>query len=114
MACLQWLSEGFAEYSGMLYTWKRDSLKEMLELIKSARRTLLNPPITTTGVGEGKVAELGPLILGQRLASRSSRNGYQTLVYEKGALVLRMLHLLFTDPSTRNGDPAMPRKDTGP
>ena len=101
----QWLSEGFAEYSGMLYTWERDSLKEMLELVKSARRILVNPPLTTTGVGEGKVAELGPLILGRRLVSRSSRNGYQTLVYDKGALVLRMLHFLFTDPSTGNGDP---------
>jgi len=101
----QWLSEGFAEYSGMLYTWERDSLKEMLELIKSARRTLVNPPITTRGVGEGIVAELGPLILGQRLSSRLSRNGYQTLVYDKGALVLRMLHFLFTDPSTGNGQP---------
>jgi hypothetical protein len=101
----QWLSEGFAEYSGMLYTWERDSLKEMLELVKSSRRTLENPPITTTGVGEGKVAELGPLILGRRLVSRSSRNGYQTLVYDKGALVLRMLHFLFTDFQTGNGDP---------
>jgi len=101
----QWLSEGFAEYSGMLYTWERDSLKNMKELIKEARDVLEDPPITTTGVGKGKVAELGPLILGRRLASRFSRNGYQTLTYDKGALVLRMLHFLFTDFQTGNGDP---------
>ncbi len=100
----QWLSEGFAEYSGMLYTWERDSLKSMVDEIKEARYVLRYPPKTDTGVGEGKVAELGPLILGRRLASRHSSNAYQALIYNKGALVLRMLHFLFTDSSTGKGD----------
>ena len=30
---------------------------------------------------------------------------YTDLVYNKGALVLRMLHFLFTDPSTLSGQP---------
>ncbi len=110
----QWLSEGFAEYSGMLYTWERDDINALREQIKEARVILEEPPISTTsfggkeyrtGVGEGKVAELGPLIFGRRLMSRHSRNGYQNLTYEKGALVLRMLHFLFTDFQTGNGDP---------
>jgi aminopeptidase N len=101
----QWLSEGFAEYSGMLYTWERDSLNSLREQIKEARALLDDPPKTSTGVGQGKVAELGPLILGRRLSSRHSRNAYQNLTYDKGALVLRMLHFLFTDASTGNGDP---------
>jgi len=110
----QWLSEGFAEYSGMLYTWERDDIEALREQIKEALVILKEPPISTTsfggreyrtGVGEGKVAELGPLILGLRLSSRHSRNGYQNLTYEKGALVVRMLHFLFTDFQTGKGDP---------
>ncbi len=110
----QWLSEGFAEYSGMLYTWERDDIDALRDQIEEARDVLEDPPVSTTsfggreyqtGVGEGKVAELGPLILGRRLSSRHSRNGYQSLTYDKGALVLRMLHFLFTDFQTGNGDP---------
>jgi aminopeptidase N len=101
----QWLSEGFAEYSGMLYTWERDSLNALREQIKEAKAVLDDPPQTTTGVGKGKVAEVGPLILGRRLSSRHSRYGYRKLSYDKGALVLRMLHFLFTDVQTGNGDP---------
>ena len=100
----QWLSEGFAEYSGILYTKLRDKQKDSArELIKAARYTLTEPPVTGTGVGSGKVAEIGPLILGRRLLTRNTRNAYSRLIYDKGALVLRMLHFLFSDPSSGNG-----------
>lgn len=97
----QWLSEGFAEYSGVLYTALRmNSRGPALELIKEMRRDLLNPPATDTGIGGGKLYEIGPLVLGHRLASRLSRNAYSALTYSKGCLVLRMLHFLFSDPRT--------------
>ncbi len=96
----QWLSEGFAEYSGILYTQLRDGRNSAMELIREIRRVLPFPPKKDTGVGEGKVAELGSLILGVRLNSRKSANAYRILIYGKGAMVLRMLHFLFTDPST--------------
>jgi len=96
----QWLSEGFAEYSGMLYTLFRDSRNSERELIKNARYILPFPPKEDRGVGIGKVAEMGPLILGLRLQSRKSMNAYSNLIYKKGALVLRMLHFLFSDPSS--------------
>ncbi|MBN1570574.1 MAG: hypothetical protein JXA73_22210 [Acidobacteria bacterium] len=101
----QWLSEGFAEYSGILYTQLRDKSNSYKELIRDARLTLIEPPITGTGVGSGKISEIGPLILGRRLRTRNTLNGYNNLIYYKGALVLRMLHYLFCDPSTGNGQP---------
>lgn len=99
----QWLSEGFAEYSGMLYTARRESEKATRDLIKTARFHLPFPPMTDTGAGKGKMAEMGPLILGHRLNTRMSQGAYQTLIYDKGALVLRMLHFLFSDPNTGDG-----------
>ncbi|HMT06996.1 MAG TPA: M1 family aminopeptidase [Pyrinomonadaceae bacterium] len=100
----QWLSEGFAEYSGVLYTGLRDSHKASINLIDEMRESLRMPPRTNSGVGKGKLNDIGPLILGHRLSSSKSFGGYQTLVYNKGALVLRMLHFLFTDPNSGNGD----------
>jgi aminopeptidase N len=56
------------------------------------------------GFGKGKLVDVGPIILGHRLNTTKTFGAYQTLIYNKGALVLRMLHFLLTDPDTGNGD----------
>ncbi len=99
----QWLSEGFAEYSGILYTHLRMKGNNAHELLEEMRDSLKYPPQTDTGITGQKLYEVGPLILGQRLSSRRSGGAYQTLIYSKGGLVVRMLHFLFTDPITGNG-----------
>jgi hypothetical protein len=101
----QWLSEGFAEYSGVLYAGLRknhDASKKLVDDMRLSLRSINSPSM---GVGKGKLADLGPIILGHRLASKRSVFGYQTLIYNKGGLVLRMLHFLFTDPTTGDGQP---------
>ena len=99
----QWLSEGFAEYSGLLYTQTRDRTKSERELIKLDREDLKNPPRTPTGIGKGRLVDVGPLVLGHRLSTRETGGAYTALIYSKGALVLRMMHYLFTDPQTGDG-----------
>ncbi len=102
----QWLSEGFAEYSGVLYIKTRTKKNsDVRDAINELRDSLKEPPGTTTGLGAKRVVDIGPLILGQRLSSSKSTNAYSTLTYNKGALVLRMLHFLFTNPSTGEGQP---------
>lgn len=96
----QWLSEGFAEYSGMLYVAARMNKDAQLTLVRQTRLALTQPPITETGVLQGRVAEIGPIILGLRAATPDTLNAYTRLVYDKGALVLRMLHFLLTHPVT--------------
>src|SRR6185503_7721131 len=98
----QWLSEGFAEYSGLLYAGKRDreGQKAAADLIRELRETLRNPPRTTLGLGSGRLNDIGPIVLGSRLNTSKSLGAYQTLIYNKGALVLRMLHFLLSNPST--------------
>jgi aminopeptidase N len=101
----QWLSEGFAEYSGMLYTQTRDKTSSEKELIERARASLKNPPQNLTGIGKGRLEDVGPLVMGHRLSTRETGGAYTALIYSKGALVLRMLHFLFTDPQTGDGQP---------
>ena len=100
----QWLSEGFAEYSGILYTGFRSGPQSSNDLIDQARSSLKLPPETVNGVGKGRLVDVGPIILGHRLSTTKTLGAYQTLIYNKGALVLRMLHFLFTDPDTGSGD----------
>jgi hypothetical protein len=96
----QWLSEGFAEYSGALYTGLRDSTGARDSLIREMRESLKRAPVTQQGVGQGRLEEIGPLILGHRLNTKKTFGAYQTLIYHKGALVLRMLHFLLSNPAT--------------
>ncbi len=100
----QWLSEGFAEYSGILYIRNRTQKSgDVKDAVNELRDSLKEPPDTDTGIGNKRVVDIGPLILGHRLRSRESLNAYTTLTYNKGALVLRMLHFLFTDPNSGSG-----------
>lgn len=97
----QWLSEGFADYSGVLYAGRRDKDKKTeRDLLRIMHDQLLYPPQTLLGTGKGRLVDIGPLILGHRLNTRESYGAYETLIYKKGALVLRMLHFLFSDPSS--------------
>ncbi len=93
----QWLSEGFAEYSGVLYTNFRKNPHEGKKLIDAMRASLLQQLPWT----KGRLVDVGPLIMGHRVSTRKTNGAYQALVYNKGALVLRMIHFLLTDP---NGD----------
>ncbi len=95
----QWLSEGFAEYSGVLYTALRSNKKDALELVKEMRRELVGVNTTVMGTSKDKLYEVGPLTLGYRLNGTRS-TGAGELLYAKGALVLRMLHFLLSDPAT--------------
>jgi aminopeptidase N len=96
----QWLSEGFAEFSGNLYVEYRQNRKEYLarwrkekELLK-VRDTRGHP-----------VESLGPIWMGQRIASSETDGfSYQDLVYSKGGYVLQMLRFQLFDPSNQDPD----------
>ncbi|HLQ75766.1 MAG TPA: M1 family aminopeptidase, partial [Terriglobia bacterium] len=97
----QWLSEGFAEYSGILYVARRSNAKDADALLQDMRRELIQPAGTSTGIAKIKLHEVGPLILGSRLDSSQS-NDAGSLIYSKGALILRMVHYLLSNPETRS------------
>lgn len=101
----QWLSEGFAEYSGVLYTGVRDGKGAKEDLLSQLRSSLKDPPVTLTGVGKGRLVDVGPIILGHRLNTSKTFGAYSTLIYNKGALVLRMLHFMMSNPATGDGQP---------
>jgi Peptidase family M1 domain len=98
----QWLSEGFAEYSAVLYTRLRQNPKAAINLVDQMRQSLREPPVTQVSYGSGTLNDIGPIILGHRLSTRKSYGAYQALIYNKGALVLRMLHFLMSDPATND------------
>ena len=93
----QWLSEGFAEFSGNLYTLFRRKPGEYFRLLRNSRRNLRQKD------REGAVYDrIGPIYAGRRLRSAKHPGGYSRVVYEKGGWVLHMIRMMLYDP--RNSD----------
>ncbi len=94
----QWLSEGFAEFSGKLYVQFRDP-KEFREQFRRDKDLL-----RTGDIHNHPVESLGPIWMGQRIfSSETSPTSYQNLIYSKGGYVLQMLRIQLLD--SRNPDP---------
>jgi len=95
----QWLSEGFADFSGILYVQYRQNMKEALTRWRKEKELLRNKDLNGH-----TVESLGPIWMGRRIRSSVTGPGsYQDLIYSKGAYVLHMLHMQLVD--TRNPDP---------
>jgi hypothetical protein len=97
----QWLSEGFASYSGVLYTLFRRNPDEHFNLLKQHREELLMGDRERT-----MYDRMGPLYAGRRLSSAKHPGGYSTVVYNKGGWVLHMLRMMFYDEQDKRGTDA--------
>ena len=90
----QWLSEGFAEYSALLYIQSILGGKKFLEKIEDYRKDIFSVRKYIFGLsGE----EAGPIIMGYRTASTKTEGDYGLIIYKKGALVLHMLRNMMID-----------------
>ena len=102
----QWLSEGFAEFSGLLYVQYRQSMKESLSQFRVVKDYLAKSDLNSH-----KREDLGPIWMGLRIRSSVTDPGsYQDLIYSKGGYVLQMLRIQMVDP--RNPDPEHIFKET--
>ena len=103
----QWISEGFAEYSGALYATAYLDDPELLDKMTEAWRNDLfkrgNAGFRSFGTAPGTVQRRsegtwsGPVTLGMRLSSSETPVDYAMLAYEKGAYILHMLRMLMHD-----------------
>jgi len=91
----QWLSEGFAEFSGEWFVERKYGFK------KEARDILTNwrRDIVQRGGRYGWHAgpEVAPIWMGARTSSYDSPGSYSALIYSKGAYVLHMLRMMVRD-----------------
>jgi hypothetical protein len=109
----QWISEGFAEFSGALYSdaiHKEQGL--LMKIVESWKDDVLNQgSVRTQRYGAPKLpgrftmgTQAGPIWLGLRLKSSKGPADYQLLVYQKGAYVLHMLRLMMKDFQTNSDE----------
>ena len=98
----QWLSEGFAEFSGNLYVQYRQNAKEYLLRWRKEKELL-----HTHDTNGHEVEALGSIWMGQRIRSSITGPGsYQDLIYSKGGYVLQMLRMQMSNPRDQDWDHA--------
>jgi Peptidase family M1 domain len=96
----QWLSEGFADFSGNLYVQYRDSMKEYLNQWRKEKELL-----HASDLNGHTVEGLGPIWMGERIRSSITKpSSYQDLIYAKGAYVLQMLRMQMMNPRDQDPD----------
>ncbi len=93
----QWLSEGFANGSAVLYEQIRVKPSAAVATLKEWRRDLFQKDIF------GHVPnQLGALWLGERLGSSVDPQGYNVVVYDKGGYIFTMLRDMLINPRLKN------------
>lgn len=95
----QWLSEGFAEYSGVWFA--NLSLKDKDVFYKKLKEWCSD--VLGKGSKWQEGTKVGPIWLGSRLNSSKSED-YWNLIYEKGAYVLYMLRNLMMDYDNKSDE----------
>jgi hypothetical protein len=93
----QWLSEGFASYSGLMYVQAALKDNEMFfDWLRYYRDEILDNRNSIFGKGQ----EAGPIWLGHRTSTSTTAGDYNLIIYKKGAWVLHMIRVLMIDPNT--------------
>lgn len=96
-----WLSEGFAEYAGMMYVqWVLKDNDIFFDMLERMRKNIFSNRKYLFSDGE----EAGPIYLGHRTETYETWGDYSLIIYEKGAYVLHMLRNLFLDLKTMRDD----------
>ncbi len=95
----QWLSEGFAQFSGNLYVQFRDNQKEYIQRLRDDKQGLLS-----RDTREHVYDSVGPIWMGIRDSSSISPGAYSVLIYNKGGYVLTMLRMMMADSKAPDPD----------
>jgi hypothetical protein len=96
----QWIDEALASYMSLLYADSQKSPKHKLRVwLDRYRKGLLDKE----GLDVAP-ADSGSLILGMRLNSSKSPDGFDQLVYGKGAWVIHMIREMLREPGQKNSD----------
>jgi hypothetical protein len=95
----QWLSEGFAQFSGNLYVQVRDGQKEYQQRLRDDRGELLAPDLHNE-----RNDSVGPVWMGIRDSSSLSPGAFDVIIYNKGGFVLTMLRMMMRESSAPDPD----------
>jgi aminopeptidase N len=95
----QWMSEGFATFSGNLYTQLKDGQKEYVDLQRADKQGLL-----AKDSRNHVIDSVGSVWMGYRTSSSVAPGDTSTIIYNKGGYVLTMLRMMMADTTKPDPD----------
>jgi aminopeptidase N len=97
----QWIDEAISNYLALMFADSQKTPDRTLRtwLDRYRKQLVLKSP----GTGETP-DDIGPLSLGNRLVSSKSPEGFEQVVYGKGAWVIHMLRQMLRQPGAKNPD----------
>ncbi|HEX4546471.1 MAG TPA: M1 family aminopeptidase [Candidatus Acidoferrum sp.] len=95
----QWINEAISDYLALLFADSKKNPDHTLHvwLMRYRKQLVEKPP----DAGE-PTAEMGAPILGSRLNSSKSPEGYEQIIYGKGAWIMHMLREMLRQPGAKN------------
>ena len=97
----QWIDESIANYLAMLFANTQKNPEHTLRVwLERSRHRLITKPADA----EDRPADVGALVLGSRLDSSRSPEGYEQVIYNKGAWVIHMLREMLRQPGSKTPD----------
>ena len=97
----QWIDEAIANYLALLFADSQKNPNHKLHIwLERYRKQLAEK----SPHSDQSVADLGALTLGGRLNSSRSPDGFDLVIYSKGAWVIHMLRELLRQPGSKNPD----------
>ncbi|HYL10506.1 MAG TPA: M1 family aminopeptidase [Candidatus Acidoferrales bacterium] len=97
----QWIEEGLANYLALLFADSQKAPDRTLNAwLLRYRHRLTQKAADQLETGD----EVGPLVLGYRLSSSKSPDGYERVVYGKGAWVFHMIRMMLRQRDPKNPD----------
>jgi Peptidase family M1 domain len=97
----QWIDEAIASYLSLLFADSQKNSDHALHTWLDRYRKRL---ITKSAGEDIEPADIGPLIMGSRLSSSKSPDGFDVIVYSKGAWIIHMLREMLRQPNSSNPD----------
>jgi hypothetical protein len=97
----QWIDEALANYLALMFAdTQRIPARSLRYWLEHYRAQLLERPL-----GAAETAhEAGPLVLGNRLISSKSPDGFEPIIYGKGTWVIHMLRMMLRQPGSPDPD----------
>ena len=96
----QWLSEGFAEYCGLMYVQAGFGNEKFLKQLREYRDNIFS--LRKYLLGSGSTS--GAIAMGYRTLSTETPEDYGPIIYEKAAFCLHMLRNMMIDLKTMKED----------
>lgn len=97
----QWIDEAIANYLALLFADSQKIPNHTLRVWLARFRQQL---VEKSAGNAPPAGDIGALTLGTRLDSSKLPNGYETVIYTKGAWIFHMLHEMLRRPGDKNPD----------